>query len=540
MKKLTSLFLAIVMILTVATFAVSAKEYTQPFTQYGEAYENIVEGSKTYRIPALYTLNNGAVLAVADKRYAHGSDSPNNIDVLAAISANGYTDWQYNCINYLEDYPDDKTATDAASFIDSAVAQSSTGRIFVISDACPSGGGYWQALNGTGFYDMYLSETEVHRGLLLTNGNYAGDLADFQYCVGPFVDGFAVIYKKGTADAQGNAQKYNNGKWMWFPTEYSINGEFELYKNGEALTMKQIGTDKVIAQNIFYKDAEFTCYLTTYLMMRYSDDNGATWSAPILISSQVKKDNEGFLGIGPGRGLVTNYNGKERIIFAVYDNAGAGVTPELDENVSTIYSDDNGVTWHRGAETACRSFMTKTSEAQIVELGNGTLRMFSRNKGRYVAYADSTDGGHSWTKFRSDLELPSNGNCMFSFINAEVDGKKFVLGSYASSKNARNNGVIKVGVVEGNDINWVNTYNVKTGFYAYSCLTQLKDGNIGLLYEGKADEITYMILTLDKDGKLSEINGNNYEGEMVLPSGEGSLRAFFGFFDKILSFLGLI
>ena len=389
-----------------------------------------------------------------------------------------------------------------------------------------------------GFHEVahFFLGTDVTFRQKLIVGCFHGNLADFQYCVGPFDGEFATIYKKGTtAD-----DKYSNGEWKWTATEYAINGEFELYKNGEALTMKQKGTDKVIAQNVFYKEAALTCYLTTYLMMRYSDDNGATWSAPQLISSQVKSEKEGFLGIGPGRGLVTNYNGKERIIFAVYDNAGAGVTPELDENVSTIYSDDNGVTWHRGAETECRSMMTKTSEAQIVELGNGALRMFARNKGRYVAYADSYDGGHSWTKFRSDLDLPSNGNCMFSFINAEVGGKKFVIGSYAASKKARNNGVIRVGVVKGNDIDWINTYNVKTGFYAYSCLTQLKDGNIGLLYEGKADEITYMILTLDKDGNLSEINGNNYKGEMVLPSGEGTLRAFYGFFDKILSFFGLI
>ena len=532
MKKLISLLLAVVMILTVATFAVSAKNYTQPFTRDGV----VVEGSKTYRIPALYTLNNGSVLAVADKRYDHGSDSPNNIDVVAAISPDGYTGWEYNCINYLEDYPDDKTATDAASFIDSAVAQSSTGRIFVISDACPSGGGYWQAQKGTGFYNMYLSETEVYRGLLLTDSAYAGDLSTFKYCVGPFNGELATIYKKGNSEAD----KYSNGEWKWTATEYAVNGEFELYKNGAPLTMKQIGTDKVIAQNIFYKDAELTCYLTTYLMMRYSDDNGATWSAPILISSQVKSENEGFLGIGPGRGLVTNYNGKERIIFAVYDNAGAGITPELDENVSTIYSDDNGVTWHRGAETKCRSMLQKTSEAQIVELGNGTLRMFARNKGRYVAYADSTDGGHSWTKFRSDLELPSNGNCMISFINAEVGGKKFVLGSYTSNKNARADGVIKVGVVNGNDIDWINTYYINDGFFAYSCLTQLADGNIGMLYEDEAAQVSYMVLNLDKDGNISEINGNNFEGTPSVPSGEKTLRAFCGFFDKIFSLLGLI
>ncbi|MBO5936139.1 MAG: exo-alpha-sialidase, partial [Clostridia bacterium] len=151
-----------------------------------------------------------------------------------------------------------------------------------------------------------------------------------------------------------------------------------------------------------------------------------------------------------------------------------------------------------------------------------------------------TDGGHSWTKFRSDLDLPSNGNCMFSFINAEVGGKQFVLGSYASNKNARADGVIRVGEVKNGDIDWTKTYYINDGFYAYSCLTQLADGNIGLLYEGKADEVTYMVLSLDKDGNLSEINGNNFKGTPSVPSNEKTLRAFFGFFDKILSFFGLI
>ena len=530
MKKIISLLLAVLMVLSVVAVSVSAVDYAEPFAPG-------TMGSKNYRIPGIWTLNDGSVFAVADMRYDHGSDSPNNIDILFAKSEDGYKEWTYTVANYFGDYADTATDTNSASFIDSAVAQSkTTDRIFVVSDVCPSGGGYWQAQKGTGYYDMYLSETESYRGLLLTDSNYGGDLADFKYCVGPFNGDLATVYKKG---ATAN-DKYANGEWKWTATEYAIDGEFNLYKNGVALKMKQMVSGAEINQNVFYKDAELTCYLTTYLMMRYSDDNGATWSAPVHISAQVKSAKEGFLGIGPGRGLVTTYNGKERIIFAVYDNAGAGVTPELDENVSTIYSDDNGVTWHRGAETECRTMLTKTSEAQIVELENGVLRMFARNKGRYVAYADSTDGGHSWTKFRSDLELPSNGNCMISFINAEVNGKKFVLGSYTSNKNSRADGVIKVGVVDGNDINWINTYYINDGFFAYSCLTQLADGNIGMLYEDEADKISYMVLTLDKDGNLSEINGNNFDGVPSVPSGEKFTRSFLGFFDKIFSFLGLI
>ena len=519
MKKLISLILAIVMVLSVATLAVTAKEYDQPFTQYGEGYENIVEGSKTYRIPSLYTLDTGAVIAIADKRYAHGSDSPNNIDVLAAISADGYTNWEYNCINYLDDYADDVTDTSSASFIDSAVVQTSTGRIIVVSDACPTGGGYWQAMEGTGFV-----EVDGKKHLLLTDRDYADKLYTFQYYIGDYVDGMATVYKRNENTA----------------TEYSVDGEFRLYKNGEPLMMDQKVAEgaepKKIQQNIFYRASELTCYLTTYLMMRYSDDGGKTWSTPELLSSQVKSEGEDFLGIGPGRGFVTTVNGKERIIFAVYDNVGNGPVVH-NENVSTIYSDDNGVTWHRGAETKCRAMLTKTSEAQIVDLGNGKLRMYARNQSKYVAYADSTDGGHSWTKFRADLNLPSNGNCMVSFINAEIDGKQFVLGSYASNTKARADGVIKVGVVENGDINWVNTYYFGNGFYAYSCLTQLADGRIGILYEGKADEITYMIFDLDKDGNLNEINGNNIVGYDKAPV---VMNSFLGFFYKIFAAFGLL
>ena len=333
MKKIISLMLAIVMVLSVAVMAVSAAPYAEPFAPG-------TMGSETYRIPALWTLNNGNVMAVADMRYAHGSDSPNNIDILAAFSKDGYAEWDYNVINYFDDYADDATHINSASFIDSAVAQSSTGRIFVVSDACPSGGGYWQAQEGSGFV-----EVEGKKYLLLTDLQRDNKTYTFKYYMGDFDEnGMATVFYRNDNTA----------------TEYTVDKDFILYKNGEALKTKQKNSDgsegKEIYQNIFYGNSELTCFLTTYLLLKYSDDNGATWSNPIFISADVKSEDEDFLGIGPGRGLVTQYNGKERIIFAVYDNVGNGPTVH-NENASTIYSDDNGLTWHRGAEIKCRSFI---------------------------------------------------------------------------------------------------------------------------------------------------------------------------------------
>lgn len=512
MKKSLSILLAIVMIIAVVMVPAAAKSYDQPF-------DKGTLGVNAYRIPALYTLTDGSVLAVADMRYDHGSDSPHNIDIAVAKSKDGYTDWSYQVINRFDDYADGKTGTDSASFIDSAIVQSSTGRVFIISDAFPSGGGYPTAKTGTGF--------DADGNLLLTTGKTSDSLDSFGYYVGKFLGGTATVFTKaGVA------------------TDYSVDKEYNLYKNGAALYMNQKGSDGVkVQQNVFYTESDLCCYMTTYLWMRYSDDNGETWSSPVILSSQVKSSDESFLGIGPGRGACVKLpDGRERIIFAVYDNVG-GLISSQSENVSTIYSDDNGVTWQRGAETDCRFIVAKTSEAQIVNLGGGRLRMFARNNYNYVSYADSTDYGVSWTKFRSDEGLSANGNCMVSFINTDkvVNGKKVILGSYASNSAERADGVIRTGLLNAdNTISWVATYHLTDGFYAYSCLTELSDGNFAILYEDEASHIQYMVLTMDENGNLAELNGENpsFSGEMSFFE---KLRSFFyKIFDVIFSALGIM
>ena len=121
---------------------------------YDQPFDHKEYGSERNRIPALYTLNDGSVMAGADIRYAHGSDSPNNIDIAVAISKDGYNDWGYVMVNHFDDYADTVTSTDSASFIDSVIVQSSTGRIFMLADAQPSECGYLQAKTGTGYCEI--------------------------------------------------------------------------------------------------------------------------------------------------------------------------------------------------------------------------------------------------------------------------------------------------------------------------------------------------------------------------------------------------
>lgn len=479
MKKIISALLVVVMVVSMSICAFATTSYDQPFAEG-------TMGSERYRIPAIITLNDGSVMAAADMRYGHGSDSPGNIDIVVATSDDGYTGWKYNVINHFDDYADNVTDSASASFIDSALVQSKeTGRIFIVSDAWTSYGGYPTAKKGTGFATI-----NGEKCMLLTTGSVNDKIDTFEYYIGKMTDGLAPVLKLSDNSETG----------------YCVDAEYRLYKNGEAVYMPQVGSDKQIQQNVFYDAADFSAYNTCYLWMRYSDDNGATWSDPVNLSAQVKVDGESFLGIGPGKGFVTEYNGKERIIFCVYDNSG------IAENVSTIYSDDNGKTWLRGEETSCRLATGKTSEAQIVALPDGTLRMYARNAFSFVTYADSTDGGVTWSKFASDLNLPSNGNCMVSFINysKKINGKNVILASYSSNQNERADGVVRVGLVnDDNSVDWITTYHTNDGFFAYSCLTELADGNLGYLYEDEAAKISYSVLTVSDDGSVSEINGNN-------------------------------
>jgi len=520
MKKALSLLICALMLMSMTVFAASAVDYDQPF-DVGTL------NSERFRIPAIYTLNDGTVIAGADVRYGHGSDSPNNIDITVALSADGYTGWEYNVINYFDDYADGKTGTDSASYIDSAIVQSKkTDRIFVLADIYPSGGGWKPSGAHTGFVDV-----DGEKCLLLTDGDYAGDINSFKYYLKN-----GVVYNKADNTA----------------TEYTVDAEYRIYKNGEALMMDQKGAEGVkVQQNVFYKEAELTCYLTSYLCVRYSDDNGATWSAPQLVSAQVKENNETFLGTAPGRGtVITLADGTERILFCVYDNAGLFHDP-IFENASTIYTDDNGATWHRGEETSIILGIQKTSESQMVVIGekDGTpvLRMYARNGSNYIAYADSYDGGISWTAFVRDDALQGTKNCMYSFINTskEINGKKVILSSAGSNIDARADGVIRVGLIDDTDIDnitveWITRYRVNQGFYGYSCLTELKDGNFALLYEDEAAHIQYMILSMDEEGKLSEINGNNFEGKIKLNFWQKLSKFFRDLFTDILVFFGLM
>jgi hypothetical protein len=245
--------------------------------------------------------------------------------------------------------------------------------------------------------------------------------------------------------------------------------------------------------------------VTSYVWMLKSYDNGATWKQPVDITPQVKiAQDGGFLGVSPGAGLILSnqsYAGRiNRILFPLYKEGKATV----------VYSDDNGETWVRPSS----QYIENVDEAQCIELTNGSLVAFGRQEGLdKTPVSISLDGGQTWRKSKS-TDLISV-KCQKSLITLPVDngtesapfvypkemkkGSQYVLSSHPSGglgKNSeRTKGVISLGIVQDDHtIEWIREREIKdyeqyaglgeySEFFAYSSMTLLENGNIGLLYE---------------------------------------------------------
>ncbi len=221
-----------------------------------------------------------------------------------------------------------------------------------------------------------------------------------------------------------------------------------------------------------------------------------------------------FLGTGPGAGIqIENGQYAGRIVFPVYYTNGAGK-----QSSAVIYSDDHGETWNMGEspndgrDLGNGSFgnsqtMTdglELTECQVVEMPNGQLKLFMRNAGSYVRIATSFDGGATWdSEVYEDKNLPEP-YCQLSVINysQKIDGEDAIV--FANPKGAgRTNGTVRFGIIKQNgthsngepryEFEWRYNKLVKAGTYAYSCLTELPNGDIGLFYEGTDNkEMSYM------------------------------------------------
>lgn len=463
-RRILALLLATTLTLS-SMPAVLAKEGTKPqdSTTKEQPFWSGTGESDKFRIPCLVSLDDGTLVAGCDARWTTHMDG-GGLDTIVSYSKDKGQTWRYTFANYLGDNGNENNVNSTA-FIDPAMATDGE-RVYMIADLYPAG----YALNGAKKQPVPGKSHDDKGNILLADARNWNDVwgsertnaANYTY---------RLIKNEGEDGRPTYSIQDANGKIM---EGYTVDAYFNV--KGENVNA-----------NLFEADSPFQVWPTDYLYLTTSEDGGRTWSVPSILN--LRRDSEQSLLVGPGCGMVTS---EGRIVFTAYEFTNG------DKNSVAIYSDDGGRTWKRG-----KSVSGLSSEAVVTE-ADGKLYMFTRHGGYYV----SNDWGETWSG-RKDMGINYNLGCQLTAVTypEKIDGKTAILFAAPSNTTTRAAGKIFVGLVqEDGTLKWTYDYSINgSDYYAYSCLTVLPDGTVGLLYENGATEIKYIGLDIKDIAKGAAI-----------------------------------
>jgi sialidase-1 len=206
-------------------------------------------------------------------------------------------------------------------------------------------------------------------------------------------------------------------------------------------------------------------------LVRYSDDNGVTWSEPADLTPIARDMHDKQWRssvVGPG-GAIQDRKG--RLIAAVWKYAPWGVF--------AIFSDDHGRTWKRGQPVPGNR---AGDENQLVELADGRLLMdFRQQSGPRRWMTTSSDGGATWSAPRPGLAVTPVCCAIERYtLKTSGDDRDRILWTGPKGPD-RANLVIRVSYNEADTFS--NERPISNELAAYSDLTVLKDKTVGILWE---------------------------------------------------------
>jgi len=207
------------------------------------------------------------------------------------------------------------------------------------------------------------------------------------------------------------------------------------------------------------------------VLARWSQDHGQSWSEPIDLTPVARDYGDPTWRMTvpePGRAIQTTTG---RLLVPAWKVDGW--------NNFVIFSDDHGKTWQRS------SFIPggkEGNENQLVELGDGRILMDIRQtKGSHRWRSISSDGGQSWSEPIPGHQLTPVA-CAIERYPGEVVGRKQDLILWTGPKGpGRQN--LTLHLSEDGGQTFSRSYIIAEGPAAYSDLTVLPDGTLGILWE---------------------------------------------------------
>ncbi len=219
-------------------------------------------------------------------------------------------------------------------------------------------------------------------------------------------------------------------------------------------------------------------------LVRFSDDNGASWSEPIDLTAAARDMNDPqwhITVVGPGGGLQTRSG---RLIAPAWRFAPW--------SVFALLSDDHGKTWQRG------QFVPKASadENQMVELADGRVLVDMRQHGGpHRLLATSADGGATWSEPRPGLPIAPVCCAIERWtLRSAGDDRDRILWTGPKGP-GRTNLVARLSYDEGQSFPLEKPLSGQ--YAAYSDLTVLSDKTVGVLWE-RGESQGYQFITFTR------------------------------------------
>jgi len=258
----------------------------------------------------------------------------------------------------------------------------------------------------------------------------------------------------------------DNGK-TWSPIEMVVDFPFGQSASDPSMIVDKITNEIFLFYNYMDLDKEKNIF---YLHVTKSSDNGKTWSKPEDITSQIAKPewHTDFKFISSGRGIQTSTG---KLLHCMVN---------LKNGMHLFGSDDHGKTWF-----FIDTPLTSADESKVVELADGSWMVNARaRKGDgYRKIFVSSDEGKTWESREEKQLIDPQCNASIIRYTSIEDGykKNRLLFSNAKMKKGRKNMSVRVSYDEGKT--WTEGKTIYTGGSAYSSLTVLENGDIGLFFE---------------------------------------------------------
>jgi len=233
---------------------------------------------------------------------------------------------------------------------------------------------------------------------------------------------------------------------------------------------------------------------TAQFMMVKSTDDGISWSEPVNLTSQLKKEEWWLFAPAPGNGIVMSDG------TMVLPTQGRDASGEPFSNI--IWSKDGGNTWHVSAMAS-----HNTTECAVVEYSPGKLMLNIRDNRNEDDKSDrngravftTSNLGATWQQHPTSHGSLPEPVCMAAIYKHEIDKTDFLIFSNPNSRDERQNITMKFSLDGGTT--WPQKYWVLLDdgrCRGYSVITGIDDNTLGIVYESSRADLVFQQVSIPK------------------------------------------